>query len=86
MVGSRTSTALIGLIASLAISLALWWYLGTVVFFLFVPFVPILFRRTAGRSEPNVRTCPRCGFRTRDAEFEYCPRDGRRLEPDLDSR
>ena len=109
MAGSRTITALAGLIVGLTISLALTYYLGNVfVLFLFVPFIPFLFqwrRRTGsdGRTDdtghPNgeqwasdtanrresrkrhgLRTCPRCGFQTRDREHRYCPRDGTRLE------
>jgi hypothetical protein len=49
-----------------------------VLFFLFVPFVPFLFR--GARERPPVRECPVCGFRTRDPEYDYCPRDGHRLE------
>jgi hypothetical protein len=64
MVSARSATALVGLVASLAVSLALW-------------FVPFLFRR---EDRPPVRECPVCGFRTRDEGYEYCPRDGHRLE------
>lgn len=71
-----------GLLASLGLSVALWWYFDTLAVFLFVPFIPFLFRR--GRSEQarerQVRTCPRCDFRTERTEFDYCPRDGARLE------
>jgi hypothetical protein len=28
----------------------------------------------------SVLRCPACGFETRDPEFDYCPRDGRRLQ------
>jgi len=94
MVGSRTVTAIAGLVASLLASVALPWYFDSLVFFLFLPFVPFLFRRRrtgqggTGRSgaepddagpEPSVRECPACGFRTRRDDYEYCPRDGRRL-------
>ncbi|MFW6448696.1 MAG: hypothetical protein ACOC0X_04025 [Halobacteriota archaeon] len=72
---ARWSTAAVGLLASLAISAVLWWYLGTVVFFLFVPFVPFVLRP---RRQP-MRTCPRCGFRSDDPDVAYCPRDGTRL-------
>lgn len=84
MVGSRTLTALLGVAVSLAISVVLYLYTGWLLFFLFVPFVPFLFR--AGGSgatpveRPPVKECPRCGFRTRDPEYEHCPRDGSRLE------
>ncbi len=94
MVGSRTTTALAGLAASLAVSVALWWYFDALFVFLFVPFVPFLLRGWDGddsrgderrhgdgraRDRPPVRTCPECGFRTREESFEFCPRDGRRL-------
>ncbi len=81
MVGSRTLTAAVGIVASLAISVALYLATGSLLFFLFVPFVPFLFRGI-GRSAPTevVRRCPRCSFRTTDPEHEYCPRDGSRLE------
>ncbi|MFP4590777.1 MAG: hypothetical protein ACLFMX_02165 [Halobacteriales archaeon] len=82
MVGSRTATALIGLLASVVISALLWWHLGTVVFFLFVPFVPFVLRGRRGR--PPGWSCPRCGFRSADPDFEYCPRDGTPLERDDD--
>jgi hypothetical protein len=78
---SSTTTALAGLVGSLLLSAVLWWYFQSFVFFLFLPFVPFLFRRSSGeRSEPTVSECPQCGFRTRDESFEYCPRDGTRLE------
>ena len=81
MVGSRTATALVFLAGSLLASAALWVYFDTVLFFLFVPFVPFLFRRRSSEaSEPSVRKCPQCGFETSADEYEYCPRDGRRLE------
>lgn len=81
MVDSRLLTAAAGLVASLAVSILLWVYFGTFVFFLFVPFVPFLFRGLgdSDRREPSPRECPQCGFETLDDEYEYCPRDGRRL-------
>lgn len=81
MVGSRTATAVAGVALSLLVSALAWWYFDSLFLFLFVPFVPFLFR--LGRREeaaPPVRECPACDFRTRDPEFEYCPRDGHRLE------
>ena len=82
MVGSRTATALVFLAGSLLASAALWVYFDTVLFFLFVPFVPFLFRRGSSSrpSGPPVQKCPQCGFETSADEYEYCPRDGRRLE------
>lgn len=81
MVGSRTATAALGIAGSLLVSALLWWYFDTLLFFLFVPFVPFLFRRSGGEEpERRVRTCPVCGFRTTSAEYGYCPRDGTELE------
>jgi len=82
MVGSRTLTALVGLLASLAISAAAWYYFDTFLLFLVVPFVPFLLRRgaTAREGDHGSRECPVCGFRTADPAYEYCPRDGTRLE------
>lgn len=76
MVRSRLATAVAGVVASLGASALLWWATGSAVFFLFVPVVPFLFRASTDAG----RTCPECGFRTTNREFEYCPRDGRRLE------
>ena len=84
MVGSRTLTALIGVAVSLAVSVVLYLYTGWLLFFLFVPFVPFLFRFGGGGAtpveRPPAKECPRCGFRTRTPEYEHCPRDGARLE------
>lgn len=83
MVGSRTMTALVGVIVSIALSALLYVYTGSLLFFLFVPFVPFLFiNRSESETEPRRppwRQCTRCDFRTRNPEFEYCPRDGSRL-------
>ena len=81
MVGSRTLTALVGVVASLALSVVLYLYTGWLLFFLIVPFVPFLFRAGGTKTveRPPVKECPQCGFRTRDPEFEHCPRDGNRL-------
>lgn len=82
MVDSRIATALVVGAASVAVSALLYAYTGSVLFFLFLPFVPILFRsRTESpeqREQPTLE-CTRCGFTTQNPEFEYCPRDGRRL-------
>lgn len=81
MVGSRTATAVVGLLASLLLSAILWWYFDTVVFFLFVPFVPFFFRGARrDLSAELVRECPTCGFRTTNDAYEYRPRDATRLE------
>jgi len=77
------ATAVAGLALSLLGSIAAWVYFDSLLFFLFVPFVPILFRRGIGErpdAQPTLRRCPRCEFQTRRDEFEYCPRDGARLE------
>lgn len=80
-VKARTATAVAGLIGSLLLSAALWVYFDTFVFFLFVPFVPLLFRRSSReRAETTVQECSVCGFRTTEDSYEYCPRDGTRLE------
>lgn len=82
MLGSRTATAVVGLLVSLLVSAVLWWRFNTIAVFLFVPFVPFLFGRSGRKSsEPPVRTCPVCGFQTRDPAYDYCPRDGTALEP-----
>lgn len=78
---SKTVTALVGIVGSLLLSVVLWWYFGTLVFFLFVPFVPLLFRRVEwGPTEQTARECPVCGFRTTNDTYDYCPRDGTPLE------
>ncbi len=83
MIGSRTLTALMGLVASLAVSAVVYVYTGSLLLFLAAPFVPFLFssslRGEAAREERPTKRCPACGFRARDPEFDYCPRDGRRL-------
>jgi len=81
MVGSRTATAAVGLAASLLVTALLWWYFESLFVFLLVPFVPILFRRLGGDSEPTiVQECPHCGFQATSSAYDYCPRDGSRLE------
>ncbi|MFB6184133.1 MAG: hypothetical protein ABEI96_06215 [Haloarculaceae archaeon] len=81
MVSSRTTTAVAGLLVSLLVSVVLWWYFDTFVFFLFVPFVPFLLRGgDRDRTPEPVRTCPNCGFRTTEDDYAYCPHDGARLQ------
>jgi len=79
MVGSRTATAAVGLVGSLLVSVAAWYYFDTLIAFLFLPFVPLLWRSHRDGSPP-VRECPTCGFSTRDPGFDYCPRDGTPLD------
>ncbi|MEF8838213.1 MAG: hypothetical protein V5A18_01765, partial [Haloarculaceae archaeon] len=57
--------------------MSLWYVVWSPAVLLFVPFVPFLFRRDG---EPDRRHCPACGFETTDESYEYCPRDGRRLD------
>jgi hypothetical protein len=76
---SRLLTAAAGLLVSLLVSVAAYVYLDTLLLFLFLPFVPFLFRGSDAE-ESRVRTCPECGYRTRATDHEYCPRDGTRLE------
>lgn len=89
MASSRLVTALAGLVVSIGLSLVLWRVTGTALFFLFVPFVPFLLRGhgdAESRDDPSVLECPVCEFRTQNPSFEYCPRDGTRLEPRSDDR
>ena len=80
MVSSRTLTALVGLVLSVAVSVVAWVYFDTLFVFLLVPFIPLLFRGFGGGSQrPATRECPQCGFRTADPEVRYCPRDGTEL-------
>lgn len=80
----RVATAVVGVLASLGLSAGLWVATGSPVFFLFVPFVPVLFGRgrdRSGAASPR-RSCPQCDFETTRTGFEYCPHDGRRLVVD----
>lgn len=80
MVSSRTATAVAGVVVSLAVSVLVWRYFDTFLLFLFVPFVPFLFRGMTESERPPIKTCPVCGFRTRNQEYLHCPRDGTELE------
>lgn len=80
MVGSRTATAVAGLVASLLFSVLAWFYLDTLLVFLLVPFVPLLFRRRGDGARPTPRRCPVCGFETGVPDYTHCPRDGTELE------
>ena len=79
---SRLLTAAVGLLASLLVSVAAYVYFDTLL--LFLPLVPFLFRGLgddgSAATEPSVRECPRCGYRTRNPEHDHCPRDGARLD------
>lgn len=84
MVDSRTATAVVGLLAGLALSVVIYLATGWLLVFLVVPFVPFLFSNAFGDDADDgeltkVRHCPHCEFRTSDPEHEYCPRDGHRL-------
>lgn len=81
MVSSRTLTALAGLAVSVLVSVVAYVYFDTLLVFLFVPFVPFLFRRLGGggREGPPVHRCPSCGFETQNPEVAYCPYDGTAL-------
>lgn len=81
MVHSRTATAVFGIVISLGVSVLLWWTFNSFVFFLFVPFVPFLFRHSSQADRNTLRRqCPTCGFQTTNDAYEYCPKDGSRLE------
>lgn len=80
MVSSRTATALAGLAGSVVVSVAAWIYYDTLLLFLVVPFVPLLFRRQLSGERPPVKRCPVCGYETREPAFTHCPRDGTALE------
>jgi|AntDeeMetagen134_2_1112570.scaffolds.fasta_scaffold00017_4 hypothetical protein len=81
MPSSRIATAVAGLLVSLLVSAVRWWRFNTFVFFLLIPFVPFLFRGSSrDASEETVRACPTCGFRTQNRGYDYCPRDGTRVE------
>ncbi|MFB6111487.1 MAG: hypothetical protein ABEJ35_03015 [Halobacteriaceae archaeon] len=77
---ARTSTALAGLLLSLLITAALSWYFESLVFLFVLPFLPLLGWRKTADDEPARRTCPACGFSTRDPDHRYCPRDGTELQ------
>lgn len=67
-------TSLILLVASLAVTLLLWW-IGLPFFFLvlFIPFLPFLGRKK------EMRRCPECGWETNGNE-QFCPYDATPLE------
>lgn len=78
--GARVATAIAGLVASILLSVVAWVYFDLPVFLVFLPFVPLLFRQRQASESPPVRACPVCGFSTGDPSYDYCPRDGERLE------
>jgi uncharacterized membrane protein YdfJ with MMPL/SSD domain len=80
MVSSRVATALVGSLASLGISIAAWILFDTLLLFLLVPAVPLLFRRRGETASKAEKRCPVCGFATREPSFTHCPRDGTRLQ------
>jgi hypothetical protein len=83
LVAWNRTTLVFGVLGSLALSVGLtllgWLVFDTAFFalFLFLPFLPILFRRRQD-AEPAKR-CPKCGWSTTAADLDYCPRDGERL-------
>lgn len=80
MVDSRTLTAAAGLLGGILLSVVLYLQYDTLLVLLFLPFVPVLFRRgVEAEADATTRVCPDCGFRTADPEFTHCPRDGHRL-------
>ncbi|WP_232702348.1 hypothetical protein [Halobacterium wangiae] len=80
MVSARLATAVAGVVLSLLVSAIIWYVFDVALFFLAVPFVPFLFRSRGDSTEPPTWTCPQCGFSSRNPDFDYCPRDGTRLE------
>jgi hypothetical protein len=81
MFGSRTLTAAIGLLVSVLLSIALWVYFDSLLVFLFLPFIPFLFRGLGDDDGPTiVQECPHCGFQATTDAYDYCPRDGSQLE------
>ncbi|MDY6765433.1 MAG: hypothetical protein SV377_07110, partial [Halobacteria archaeon] len=55
MVSSRTATALVGLAVSVVITVFIWWYFGNPFLFVFLPFIPFLFRRrSTDKREPKI--------------------------------
>lgn len=81
MVDSRTLTAAAGLAVGVVVSVVAWVQYDTLLVLLFLPFVPILFRKgVEDEAEATVRECPDCGFTATTPEFTHCPRDGHRLE------
>ncbi|WP_251329511.1 hypothetical protein [Haloplanus pelagicus] len=78
MVEARTATAAVGLLASVAVSIAAWYYFDTLLAVLLLPFVPVLFR---GRDDSSsLAAWPVCEFTTRDQSVHYCPHDGTALD------
>ena len=82
MVSSRLATAVVGILLSLLVSAAAWFYFDSFLLFLVVPFVPLLLRWRDGGTDavPDRRRCPMCGFETHEPGYEFCPRDGTALE------
>jgi hypothetical protein len=77
--GLRWVVLLAFLVLSLALTVAFWPH-GAFLFFVF----PFVLPWAGGRREPAPRACPRCGWRTRDPEARFCPRDAEPL-PDAPS-
>lgn len=77
---SRYVVAIVGLLASVLVSVIAWVAFDTIVLFLLIPFVPLVWWRVDGSESRPVRRCPQCGFSTTTPGYDYCPRDGTRLE------
>lgn len=76
----RYAVVIVGLLASVLVSLLAWVVFDTLLLFLLIPFVPLVWWRMSPSEARPVRRCPRCGFSTTTPGYDYCPRDGTRLE------
>ncbi|MFW6152923.1 MAG: hypothetical protein ACOC42_01050 [Halobacteriota archaeon] len=77
---SRYLVAGAGLGLSVLVSVLAWVVFDTLVLFLVLPFVPLVWWRLRPAEPPSRRRCPRCGYSTTTPDHEFCPRDGSRLE------
>lgn len=78
---TRVLIAVGGLAVGLAISVAAWVLWETLLLFVLLPFIPLFALRGTRSTTDETHVCPACGFQTTNPEFDYCPRDGHRLEP-----
>lgn len=81
---TRWLVALVGLAISIAISVLAWALFGTLLLFLFIPFIPLFALKWPRQTSTARKRCPRCGFETTQPSFKFCPRDATRLE-DVDN-